>query len=190
MMRTVFPTFKFPMPPRAALALLGQIAAPLQVLWLQAQILRDLQLHHWGDTSVDPLVAIGFFQQALCEHAFTQWITRSHYIPRSITLQYQDLEKPFEVHIQQPLMVNHLRQAEKQMAGWGHYVVVTKEDQRVPDAELLQPGVVYKVCHVPRKQARPFPTDDILAGGPGEQDLLLGDRVLWVIMKEIAHHNL
>lgn len=40
---TVLPTFRFPIPPRSALALLGQIAAPLQVLWLQAQILAGLQ---------------------------------------------------------------------------------------------------------------------------------------------------
>ena len=34
MLCTVPPSFHFPMPPRAALSLLGQIAAPLQVLWV------------------------------------------------------------------------------------------------------------------------------------------------------------
>ena len=42
---TVPGDFCFPMPPRAALCLLGQIAAPLQVLWVQSHILAGLQFH-------------------------------------------------------------------------------------------------------------------------------------------------
>ena len=60
---TVPPTFAFPCDLRAALSLLGQIAAPLQVLWLQAHILAGLQLFHWGWTGIDPTQSIQVLQQ-------------------------------------------------------------------------------------------------------------------------------
>ena len=64
---TVPPTFRFPMTPREALCLLGQVAAPMQVLWIQAHFLAALQKHFWGGTHLDPIQITNVYQQELRE---------------------------------------------------------------------------------------------------------------------------
>ena len=165
MLCTVPPTFHFPMPPRAALSLLGQIAAPLQVLWIQAHILAGYQLHHWGYTNIDPELAIKAFQCGLKAFAFNRWITSSHSLPRDIQLYVEGTNKFHHIKIDSPTTVAQLITAEKNLAGWGHYIVVTQDGHRLHPQDLLQPGVSYCIHIQLSKQARPYPLERPLTGG-------------------------
>ena len=122
---TVPPTYRFPMPPRAALSLLGQIAAPLQVLWVQAHILAGLQQHFWGWTHIDPCQVIYTYQCALAAHALTRWITPSMYHPRMIQLHLEEMDIWHEIKIDTLVTVGQLQAAEKSLSGWGQYAIVT-----------------------------------------------------------------
>ena len=123
MLCTVPPTYQFPMPPRAALSLLGQIAAPLQVLWIQSHILAGLQQqHHWGHTIIDPALAIRAFQHGLKAYAFN---TPSQFLPREIQLCIEGTDELHSIKIASPITVGQLMTAEKTLAGCGHYVIVT-----------------------------------------------------------------
>ena len=62
--------YHFPMPVRSALSRLGQIAAPMQVLWVQAQIVAGLQIHFWGSTGLDPMTCIQVLQDQLTRQPF------------------------------------------------------------------------------------------------------------------------
>eukprot|EP00435_Cladocopium_sp_Y103_P073041 s162_g42.t1 len=187
---TVPPTFAFPMPLRSALSMLGQIAAPLQVLWLQAHIPAALQQYHWGWTGIDPSSSIQIMQQYLVNHSMLTWVTPRHYQPRHITLQIDDEAQPLEVKISQPLTVQSLAAAEKSLCGWGHYVVVKHNGIRLPPSALLQPGVLYTLelrrCH----QAQPFPASTATFGGGTSQSLhdCLGDHIIWQFMQALAQH--
>ena len=187
MLCTVPPSFHFPMPPRAALSLLGQIAAPLQVLWVQTHILASLQLHYWGWTALEPLQAIKILQNELRHYSFTRWITPKMYQPRDIQLQLVQEEVTHVIQITEPTTVGQLIQAENALCGWGHYVIVTCQGYRMhPEVQLL-PGVTYEIKICVSRQVKPCPFQTpLLGGGSAQQHLQLGDRLIWDFMKEIS----
>eukprot|EP00435_Cladocopium_sp_Y103_P006978 s3515_g2.t1 len=176
------------MPPRAALSLLGQIAAPLQVLWIQAHILAGLQKFFWGQTQLDPLQALQVLQAELVSHAFTRWITPRHFQSRTISLRIAGEDHCHELRLESPTTVRDLLQAEKQLVGWGHYVIVTVNGQRLhPDTQLL-PNVIYDIHHGICHQAKPFPQSlEIYGGGPAPSADQLGDRLIWTFMQAMLH---
>jgi hypothetical protein len=187
---TVPPTFQFPMNPRAALSLLGQIAAPLQVLWIQTHVLASLQLHFWGQTGLDPIQIIKVYQQQLKAHAFTRWITPSMYQPRAIQVQYDDDPTIYVIKIEAPTTVQDLAHAEKRLLGWGQYAVVTHADQRLHPEVQLFPGLIYKISHRTCKHIKPIGTmPQLVGGGQRHESLFLGDRLLWTFMQALAQHH-
>ena len=194
MLCTVPPTYQFPMPPRAALSLLGQIAAPLQVLWVQAHILAALQEHHWGYTNIDPEQAIRALQHGLKHYAATRWITPSHHVPREIQLHIVDTNILHTIKIESPMTVGHLLKAEKALAGWRQYATLTHDGQRLHPHDLLQTGILYQLQIHTSIQARPFPLSTNLSGGGDvEAHMQLGDRLLWTFMQaminEVSAHT-
>ena len=184
---TVPLSYGFPMAPRAALSLLGQIAAPLQVVWVQAHILAALQKHHWGWTNVDPLIAIQVLQYGLRAWAFARWITPAHYTSRTIQMQIDGEAHILEFQINTPITVRDLAKAEKNLAGWGQYAIVTFHGHRLCPDDLLLPGHLYTIKLCQSGQARPFPLqDNILAGGDEVRPHQLGDRIIWGFMKAMT----
>ena len=187
---TVPPTFAFPCDLQAALSLLGQIAAPLQVLWLQAHILAGLQLYHWGWTGIDPTQSIRVLQQHLVNHSMLTWITPRMYQPRCIKLQVEGESQILDVMIHQPLTVKQLIEAEKSLCGWGHYVVVKHQGVRLPPATLLQHDVLYSIEIRKSMQVKPWTEQDDLSGG-GQQSAAacLGDKIIWQFMQIMTSHH-
>ena len=182
------------MPPRAALSLLGQIAAPLQVLWVQTHILAALQEHHWGYTNIDPEQAIRTLQHGLKHYAATRWITPGHHVPREIQFHIVDTNILHTIKIESPMTVGHLLKAEKALAGWGQYATLTHDGQRLHPHDQLQTGILYQLHIHTSKQARPFPLSTNLSGGGDvEAHMQLGDRLLWTVMQaminEISAHT-
>ena len=195
---TVPPGYQFPMPARSALSLLGQIAAPMQVLWVQAHILSGLQMHHWGWTGIDPMRMIQALQDFLRSYAFTKWTTPSMYVPRHIQLQIEGQHFIHEIKVDTPIRVADLVLAEKRLGGWGHYVVLKFQGQRLPMDTCLVPNVIYTIEYRTCKQLKPFPQPTgLLGGGSPGIDTLLGDRLLWTFMQRLilcsdvsTHHGL
>lgn len=184
---TVPPSYRFPMPPRSALCLLGQIAAPLQVLWLQAHILAGLQQHFWGWTCIDPKICVKVLQDQLVAHSQHLWMTQRMFQHRSITLQLEDGEQPFEIFIVNPTTVRELALAEKALSGWGHYAVISLHGQRMPAHAFLLPGYTYKVEIRKSAQVLPFPGAlDVSGGGINNNSRCLGDKLIWDIMNEMV----
>lgn len=185
---TVPGDFCFPMPPRAALCLLGQIAAPLQVLWVQSHILAGLQFHAWGWTGIDPSTCIKFFQQYLVDQVKRRWITPLMYQPRQIQIGIEDEQQVITVSLHQPATVMDLVTAERSLCGWGHYAIVKQDGHRLPLDTLLHEGVKYTVELRKSAQVRPFLAVPITGGGPAATDLGLGDHTIWPYMKALASH--
>eukprot|EP00438_Fugacium_kawagutii_P011105 Skav203176 [mRNA] locus=scaffold39:103479:107678:- [translate_table: standard] len=184
---TVPPSYRFPMSLRAALTLLGQIAAPMQVLWVQSHILASLQSHFFGQTYLDPEDAIGILQTEIKSFAHAYWVTPLHHQPRVIYLALEDEPNLIEVHLNAPTRVAHLIKAEKDMAGWGSYVMVSHEGHRMDCMELLEAGQTYVIHRRQRCQARPFPaTSSLSAGGTGDSTLWLGDKIIWDYMRAMV----
>eukprot|EP00438_Fugacium_kawagutii_P035740 Skav229334 [mRNA] locus=scaffold2596:57032:62763:+ [translate_table: standard] len=178
---TVMPDYDYPLPLRSALCLLGQIAAPLQVLWIQAQIISGYQQHFWGETSISPLDQIAFYKHELCLHAFTRWITPTMFTPRTIQVQLEGEETVMNVQIQEPTTVSDLQMAEKRCGNWGDYTIVKHMGIRLPSKMQLFPGVVYQLQRCTPKQLKPAPMD-IYGAGPATGGEGLGDGVIWAFM--------
>ena len=125
-------------------------------------------------------------QRELVTHAFTRWITPRHFQSRIITLQIEGEDGIHELRINSPTTVRDLTMAEKHLAGWGQYVVVRHQGQRLhPEAQLL-PGVLYTIQLHAAKQVRTFQTGlPILGGGPAALSDQLGDRLLWIFMQAL-----
>eukprot|EP00435_Cladocopium_sp_Y103_P073302 s64_g43.t1 len=184
---TVPPTYCFPMPPRSALSLLGQIAAPLQVLWIQSHVLAGLQQHFWGWTGIEPLKLLRIYQEELRGHAFTRWITPSMSQPREIHLQLAGQDQLYVIKIETPVTVGALIAAEKNLAGWGHYVIVTHQGHRLHRDVLLLPGVVYTLHHCVPRQLQSCPNPLLAGGDRAVEFALLGDRLPWTFMQAMLH---
>lgn len=184
MLCTVPPSYVFPLEPRAALTLLGQIAAPLQVLWMQAHALQSLQQHYWGQTCISPMRVIEHMQNDLVAHAFMRWITPTMYQPRQVALHIEGADNAHSIRITSPTTVRELLHAERQLAGWGHYVIVMVNGQRLHPDVQLQPGILYDIRICTSKQVKPFPSmEPIWGGGLNHDGCLLGDRLLWTFMQ-------
>lgn len=104
--------FNFPMPPRSAPSLLGQIAAPLQVLWMQPHRLAHLQFQSWGWTGIDPSMCIKYMQHNLVAYPQRQWVTPRMCQPRETFIQHTDEDIAIAVQLCKPTTVGELAQAE------------------------------------------------------------------------------
>jgi hypothetical protein len=176
---TVPLTYVFPEPPRTALCLLGQIAAPLQVLWLQSQLIAHLQEHFWLSTSVDPVVMIQNYMNALLEQRLHRWTLASMYLPRSISVTMDGLQT--DIKVCSPVVVRELEHAESALIGDGYYVIVKYRDCRLPPWCHLQEGVQYQLEVISKKQARCIQADG--TSPCMMRSIGLGDSHFWLGMK-------
>ena len=179
--------YRFPMPVRSALSLLGQIAAPMQVLWLQAQILAGFQKHYWGWINLVPLTCIQVLQDHLVRQAFGRWPTLSMYQPRQLLLQIEGEDAIIEVSCSTPISAGQLASAEKPLCGWGHYAIVRCHGNRLAPCDLLHPGILYTIELRKSIHAIPMPMST-LGGGHVDPAVCLSDRVIWTFMGALAKH--
>ena len=187
---TVPPDFQFPMPVRSALSLLGQIAAPLQVLWVQSHILVGLQQFAWGWTGIDPSKCIHIFKQYLVQHSMRKWVTPCMYLLREIHVHVDGEDQIMAITLNRPTTVRDLAMAEKALRGWGHYAIVTHQGQRIPLDSMLQPNILYQIQLRQSAQVKPFnPLREVLGGGFHHASQGLGDRIIWTFMKALVTHK-
>eukprot|EP00435_Cladocopium_sp_Y103_P012354 s2527_g3.t1 len=186
---TVPANYQFPMSCRAALCLLGQIAAPLQVFWIQSHLLSHLQWHFWGWTGIDPLAGVGVFQNMLATHAKRNWITTDMYQPRHIHVSVQDDTSILQISLTSPATVRTLAHAEKMLCGWGHYAIVKVNGHRMHPDALLHPDTLYTIEIRKCAQAAALPAiAPIHGGGPVSMASCLSDKTIWNFMRALNEY--
>ena len=94
---------------KAALCLLGQIAAPLHALWILAQV------QSWFAEAVDPQALLVQYKRALLRERHNAWLLPSMMKGGFLTLSRVDLQVPrFQVRCSGPVSVQALIRAESQ----------------------------------------------------------------------------
>eukprot|EP00438_Fugacium_kawagutii_P019055 Skav215402 [mRNA] locus=scaffold271:65165:69367:- [translate_table: standard] len=194
---TVPVDYKFDMPPRSAFCLLGQLAAPLQVLWIQADIQRQMELACRGSTTIDPGNLILCVQRDLLRQAQCRWKTARMWIPRSIHVELHG--HVTEIQVSAPIRAEELLAAERKLHGWGQYPVMHQSDRRVLANDLLHEDVLYHLEIRQQKHIHPcpvsFPPDLHMIMGNGHDEVSpqidgLGDKLLWkCIMEMLSQAN-
>ena len=181
---TVSLNFRFDMDPRAALCLLGQLAAPMQVLWLQAQLLRHLQQSFWGHSKLDPLQQVFDMQRALIDQHRKRWITADMHIPREIHIESSGMV--YSIAVQTPCRAHELLTAESQLHGEKVHLTLLRNGLCIEPAAVLHSDELYTLLATPASP--PMPTWDLWTSHPlvgqGTPDNLaptlgLGDKILW-----------
>ena len=144
--------YRFTCSPRSALCLMGQIAAPLQVHWLQAQLMAHLQEHFWLHTEIQPQMQILHFKQELILQSFQRWTLARMLLPRSLTVQLDGAH--CDVKVTTPITAGELAKAESELIGIGHYVIVLQDGQRLQPWIQLHEGVTYQLQVIQKRQIR------------------------------------
>eukprot|EP00435_Cladocopium_sp_Y103_P026257 s555_g6.t1 len=185
--------FCFPASQRAALCQLGQIAAPLQVLWLQSHLLAHLQQHFWLSTSLQPLDLIQSYKHGLLLQRLQRWILASMDLPRQLQLQLDGTIMDVVVHT--PVTAADVERAETALIGRGHYVTVWQNGFRLPHWCQLHPGAIYHLVVHHKRQAAPSALIAGCSSGSSVSDCLassvafshsppgLGDTHIWAGLK-------
>ena len=102
--------------PRAALCLVGQLAAPLQSLWVFANIRRWAELCFVGSPVTEPEVLLETYKTYLIQQRRDLWITPSMLQPCHLWLQAEG--PPHVVTVQGPIRVEQLLAAERKLSGF------------------------------------------------------------------------
>eukprot|EP00438_Fugacium_kawagutii_P034912 Skav206373 [mRNA] locus=scaffold834:175796:187689:- [translate_table: standard] len=180
--------FIFDMPPRAALCLLGQLAAPLQVLWVQSLFLQAVETVLTGTSTVAPEMNVMSFQQRLLRQVTQRWVTATMHVPRSLHLEVEGHTHEIRVHA--PVFAQDLLDAEKKLQGWGQYATLSQDGQRVDPKHILHADILYKLELHGAKQCKPFP--GIIAGSDQMEMTVpsdgLGDKLIWECLRILVDH--
>ena len=127
---------------RAALAMLGQMAAPMQSAWVTAHLASAVYASQ-GRQAHTPLQVVSLWQERLLREAADLWVLPSMYIPRSITLEIEDVLH--QVQVQHPTTAFELVRAESDLAGWGHRVKLYEGQRELHGLTLLHHNCKYHV---------------------------------------------
>ena len=132
------PGFKHLPDLRAALCLVGQLAAPLQALWVYAQIRRWAEITFTGRSSVDPGLLVEKFKMYLLQSRADQWEVPSLRMRYRFWLCRDGVLE--EIAALSPVQVCQVVAAERALLGPGLSVVVRHGDRRLPPNAFLHPN--------------------------------------------------
>ena len=151
-----------PSPARGALVLIGQIAAPLQAVWVFSHITNWIAEIHIGRAPRSPINYVQEYQTKLLVDRDLIFATRHHFCPRTIRLR-QHNEPDVHINLNQPTTIRQLQQAETKLQGWAATVHIGHKGlKRAPDELLLAtPHDTYQVHRSQKKQALNPPTGNI-----------------------------
>ena len=153
MLNTVPPDFVHLDPPRAALCLVGQIAAPLQALWVAAHIQQWQDKIHGHTAITDPLLVISQFKLMLLQQRHDVWILPSMFVPRTLATELDGART--EVRVHKPVTAGQLVEAELAVAG--HVITkVCSAGRMLKTQSLLHASGQLYVLHVQPPVAAPI----------------------------------
>ena len=146
---------------RSDLPLIGQVAAPLQVIWTLHHGLKQMHsagLYEWEITKHSAEALLNDYVIWNLDLRLQLWPTYHMQSPQIISLEYAEVEHHIKVG---PLTtVAQLVHAERQLLGWGHRIQIFRNgNQQLPHAYLRAGKYEVKICVPNFPMARP--TDDI-----------------------------
>ncbi|CAK9056112.1 Cytosine-specific methyltransferase NlaX (M.NlaX) [Durusdinium trenchii] len=154
------PAADFVRPCRAALCLLGQIAAPAQALWVYAHACRTFEMHQNGFATTDPQASLDSFRQRLSCQKHDYWTFSSSLSTSAVELVDAD-GTAIPCTRQGLTHVGHLLAAEESSTSWGYMPKLYDGSRLVPsDAVLQLQGLFgpYVLLRVAKAQPKPAPT--------------------------------
>ena len=181
---------------RAALCLVGQVAAPLQALWVYSQVRRWAELAFTGFSQVDPNRQLVEFKQLLRRSCKDLWHVPSLDVPCPLWVR-QDAAL-YAVQVDKPVRARDLVAAELALAGPGFKAYVLDDSRRLPPHAFLHhnnPGRPYVVC-VQAKKAKADTTANTAGQTPGpssktclEQPVGTSDVAIWAGLMRLQGIN-
>ena len=96
-----------------------------------------------SDAKHTPLQVVSLWHERLLREAADLWVLPSMYIPRSITLEIEDVIH--QVQVQHPTTAYELVRAESDLAGWGHRVKLYEGQRELHGLTLLHHNHKYHV---------------------------------------------
>ena len=153
LLNTVSPRFRHVANARAALCMVGQLAAPLQSLWVCAQI-RRWAAEVFGGSCLTPVAYLEQYKHELLIHRHDLWILPTM-MPKGI-LSLSDGCSQWQLQVQGPVTVAELAKAELQLQGPGLKIEICHGGRTLPSDGLLHVGSLdpYVLLISRKKQAR------------------------------------
>ena len=115
LLNTVPPLFAHLADPRAALCLVGQLAAPLQALWVTATVKSWAERAFHGTSQTDPLALVQHYKQYLLQQRKDAWLVPS--LQQGGMLELQQSGQLLRIRTEGPVQVHHLLAAESHLQG-------------------------------------------------------------------------
>ncbi|CAK9017786.1 unnamed protein product, partial [Durusdinium trenchii] len=145
--------------PRSDLPLIGQIAAPLQTIWVLCHALRPLQLHGLGSWQINfdsPNEVLLSYINTNLEVCKQLWPTCEHRHQQEVHFEEDDTS--FSLLVEPMTSVQHFLHAHQQLLGWAHRTTLYRDGvPQLPNALLR--GGAYQIVVSRPKHTRPAPTD-------------------------------
>ena len=153
-LNTLPPSYKLPKAPRSALCLIGQVAAPLQMVWIQAQVLRWAELAMLGESAIDPDRLLREFKCEILQQKEDHWVTVSTAKGGFCSVRVDGVVH--QIRLTGPTTVGQLCWAELRLHAPGLKCQVRRGVRTLSQEALLQPDSshVYQVDLSLKKQAR------------------------------------
>ena len=117
------PMMKFDLPVRSSLCLLGNVASPMQSLWVYSHLLRGAAVHSGFQGHVDPQQVLLNYKTVLRVQSKNVIVNEAE-LPRSISL-HDNSGSILQIWSQDSSTVAHLLRAESITLDWGHKQSVT-----------------------------------------------------------------
>ena len=164
--------------PRAALSLVGNLAAPMQALWIFGQVTAWAGGFQQGISTAPTQVLLDKFRQHLLDGRKDLWLVPSQMQGGQLKLRQQQIEVRAE--IPGPIRVSDVVQAQRSHIGWGCTVKVWDSHRRLPAQAFLHTGPLgptYEVTIEPKKQVKPC-ASSAQAADPGCSDVIIWTGLL------------
>ena len=153
-------SFAYDMNCRGALCLVGQIAAPLQVVWIASHIMRWFQLDSGHACPGLPIRAVEAFKECLIQGRHDLWITPDMQVPRSVALSTKDdgVSLCFTTTSATQCFFEVLEAIRPEL-DWGTRAKLFDGDRELPPHALLHGAEThcYRVAVATKVQVRPKP---------------------------------
>ena len=174
---------------RAALCLVGQVAAPLQALWVYAQLRRWAEQVFIGFSKVEPCKLLQEFKAQLLEKRRDIWQVPSLAAPGLLWLCKDNVV--YSVCLRQPVQVKDIVAAELALAGPGFKACVLENNRRLPLHASMRcncPESPYLVF-VQEKKARVVAADSACAPGSDTKASGTSDVAIWAGLMRLQGVN-
>ena len=154
-------TFKHLEDARAALCLVGQLAAPMQALWVYSQIRAWAEDAYHGDSVISPQGLLESFKSLL--HNSRKDCLKVPSLSNASRLSLTKDGQPYEVVVHEAIRAGDLIAAERKLLGPGHIVKVYEGNRLLAPEAFLHPDNAARPYQVKAHEKKASKTKPLLA---------------------------